>query len=77
MVSKMATKSLNRSDLIISALFLHNYLSGSYSRSQGGAGESAYLRELKIEQSVNMVVVQAAYRNEYKQTKSNQEFGLV
>ena len=77
MVSKMATKSLNRSDLIISALFLHNDLSGYYSRSQGGAGESAYLRELKIEQSVSMVVVQAAIPTAMNTSKPNQTKSLV
>ncbi len=77
MVSKMATKSLNRSDLIISALFLHNDLSGYYSRSQGGAEELAYLRELKIEQSVSMVVVQAAIPTAMNTSKPNQTKSLV
>ena len=63
-VEDTATKSLNRSYLIISALFLHNeWICRTRNREAKirRTGESAYLnREIKSEQFASMAVVQAA-----------------
>jgi hypothetical protein len=74
-VEDTATKSLNRSDLIISALSLHNeWICRTRNREAKirPTGESAYLnREIKSEQFASMAVVQEAILTEMKSELTN------